>query len=78
MGFDTDGIVSKLDLRSIRASVVLLVVDSIRTKVSCLEWIKHSILFHNKKHPPEMGAPQVEGFLIYFAIDFNVAASTTL
>ena len=36
---------------------------SIRTEQSYLDWIKRFILFHHKKHPKEMGAPEVERFL---------------
>lgn len=49
---------------------------SIRTEQSYLDWTKRYILFHNKKHPKEMGAPQVEAFLTHLAVKRNVAAST--
>lgn len=49
---------------------------SIRTEQSYLDWIKRFILFHHKKHPREMGAPEVEQFLTHLAVDRNVAAST--
>jgi len=49
---------------------------SIRTEQSYLDWIKRYILFHNKKHPKDMGAPQVEAFLTHLAVKRNVAAST--
>ncbi|MFQ5796461.1 MAG: integron integrase, partial [Candidatus Bipolaricaulia bacterium] len=34
------------------------------------------ILFHNKRHPREMGASEIEAFLTYLAVDQQVAAST--
>lgn len=49
---------------------------SIRTEQSYLDWTKRYILFHNKKHPKDMGAPQVEAFLTHLAVKRNVAAST--
>jgi hypothetical protein len=33
---------------------------SIRTETSYLDWARRFILFHNKRHPKEMGAPEVE------------------
>lgn len=39
-------------------------------------WIKRFILFHHKKHPKEMGAPEIEQFLTHLATQENVAAST--
>ncbi|HEX5056453.1 MAG TPA: integron integrase [Gammaproteobacteria bacterium] len=47
-----------------------------RTIESYLVWIKDFILFHDKKHPGEMGGPEVEAFLTHLAVKRNVAAST--
>jgi len=49
---------------------------SIRTEEAYVNWIKRYILFHNKRHPTEMGAPEVEAFLTHLAVKENVAAST--
>ncbi len=49
---------------------------SIRTEESYLNWIKRFILFHHKRHPLEMGAPEIESFLTHLATHANVAAST--
>ena len=49
---------------------------SMRTEATYLQWIRRFILFHNKKHPREMGGPQVEAFLSHLATDARVAAST--
>ena len=38
---------------------------SIRTKRAYGDWIKRYILFHNKRHPREMGAPEIEAFLTH-------------
>ena len=47
-----------------------------RTEKSYLYWIKQYILFHNKRHPNEMGGPEIEQFLTHLAARKNVAAST--
>jgi site-specific recombinase XerD len=47
-----------------------------RTEKAYIDWNKRFILFHNKKHPREMGAAEVEQFLTYLAVEQNVAAST--
>jgi hypothetical protein len=49
-----------------------------RTIESYLVWIKDFIIFHGKKHPREMGGPEVEAFLTHLAVKRNVAASTRL
>jgi hypothetical protein len=35
---------------------------SIRTEESYLGWIKRFIFFHGKRHPKDMGAPDIEAF----------------
>ena len=49
---------------------------SIRTETQYVHWAKRFILFHNKRHPNVMGAPEVEAFLTHLAVEGNVAAST--
>ena len=49
---------------------------SIRTEEAYVSWIKRYILFHNKRHPLQMGSPEIEAFLTYLAMDQHVAAST--
>lgn len=41
-----------------------------------MDWIQRYILFHGKRHPQEMGKPEVEQFLSHLAVERNVAAST--
>jgi hypothetical protein len=36
---------------------------SIKTEKAYLSWIKRFILFHNKKHPKDMGAEEVKAFI---------------
>lgn len=49
---------------------------SLATEKNYLQWAKRFILFHGKRHPAEMGAPEVEAFLSSLAIERNVSAST--
>lgn len=49
---------------------------SIRTEEAYLGWIKRFILFHDKRHPREMGLPEVDAFLTHLAVHQGVAAST--
>ena len=49
---------------------------SIRTETAYVDWIRRFILFHNKRHPRDMGAPEVEAFLSHLAVAGRVAAST--
>ncbi len=49
---------------------------SIRTEDTYVEWIRRFILFHDKRHPREMGAAEVESFLTHLAVQGRVAAST--
>ncbi len=49
---------------------------SIRTEDAYVGWIRRFILFHNKKHPKDMGQKEVEAFLTYLAVEAQVAAAT--
>jgi site-specific recombinase XerD len=49
---------------------------SYRTEKSYVDWIRRYILFHNKRHPKEMGRPEIEAFLTHLAVNRRVAAST--
>jgi integron integrase len=46
------------------------------TEKSYVGWIRRYILFHGKRHPAEMGAPEVTQFLSSLAVQAKVAAST--
>jgi hypothetical protein len=48
---------------------------SIRTEESYVNWVRQFILFHGKRHPLEMGEPEVNAFLTHLAVERNVAAS---
>jgi hypothetical protein len=49
---------------------------SYRTEESYVYWIRRYILFHQKRHPREMGDAELEAFLTHLAIEEHVAAST--
>ena len=49
---------------------------SIRTEQAYVSWIKRFILFHDKRHPNEMGKQEIETFLSHLAKNLNVASST--
>jgi len=49
---------------------------SYRTENAYIGWIRRFILYHGKRHPSEMGAPEVEGFLTHLAVERRVSAST--
>jgi len=49
---------------------------SIRTEELYCQWIRRFILFHQKRHPNEMGEEEIAAFLSHLAIDGHVAAST--
>jgi hypothetical protein len=47
-----------------------------RTEESYVAWIRRYIVFHGKRHPIELGAPEVTRFLTWLAVDGRVVAST--
>ena len=47
---------------------------SLRTERTYLAWIKRFILFHDKRHPKDMGKPEIEAYLTHLAVDRHVAA----
>lgn len=49
---------------------------SYRTEEAYVNWVRRFILFHHKRHPAEMGAPEIQSFLAHLAQERNVSAST--
>jgi integron integrase len=49
---------------------------SYRTEQQYVGWIKRFILFHGKRHPANLGGPEVEAFLSHLATEREVAAAT--
>ncbi|ADN09203.1 integron integrase [Sulfurimonas autotrophica] len=49
---------------------------SISTEKTYIHWIKHYILFHNKKHPIDMAKKEIEEFLTFLAVKKQVSPTT--
>jgi integron integrase len=49
---------------------------SIRTERSYINWMRRYILFHDKRHPQDMGPAEIEAFLTHLAVQGKVARST--
>jgi hypothetical protein len=47
-----------------------------RTEKVYVAWIRRFILFHDKRHPADMGGPEITRFLSALAMEGDVAAST--
>lgn len=47
-----------------------------KTEDTYHNFIKRFILFHNKRHPAEMGASEISAFLTHLAVEGKVSAST--
>ena len=49
---------------------------SIRTEQAYVDWVRRYILFHDKRHPKDLGAEALRDFLSHLAVERNVSAST--
>jgi integron integrase len=49
---------------------------SLQTEKSYVYYITQFILFHNKRHPRDMGVDEIRAYLTHLAVEKNVAAST--
>src|SRR4051794_9964319 len=49
---------------------------SLRTEQTYVQWIRRFVLFHGKRHPREMGEPEIVRFLTDLAVRAQVSAST--
>ena len=58
------------------SDVIRLKHYSYKTEKSYVNWIKRYIIFHDKRHPREMGGKEIEEFLTNLTVEENVAAST--
>ena len=47
-----------------------------RTEKTYIDWVRQYILFHNKRHPKEMGAPEIKQFITHLVVDRKASAST--
>ncbi len=46
------------------------------TEKTYISWIRRFILFHDKRHPSEMGEVEIEAYLTHLAVEKKVAPST--
>jgi len=49
---------------------------SFETEKSYTQWIRRYIIFHNKRHPRNLGAEHIEAYLSHLATSVKVSAST--
>ena len=49
---------------------------SYRTEQQYVGWIRRFIIYHDRRHPAQLGGPQVEAFLSHLAVDRRVSAAT--
>jgi site-specific recombinase XerD len=56
--------------------VLRLKHDFYRTEQAYLDGVRRFLLFHDQRHPAEMGAPEIQAFLAHLAVEGNVSAST--
>lgn len=49
---------------------------SYRTEQAYVEWVRRFVRFHDRRHPRDMGAREIEAFLSHLANERDVAAST--
>lgn len=49
---------------------------SLRTENTYLSWVRQYILYHHKRHPREMGVPEINDFITHLVNHKTVSAST--
>ena len=49
---------------------------ALRTEQAYLQWIRRYVQFHQRRHPRDLGAAEVEQFLTHLAVGRKVSAST--
>ena len=49
---------------------------SLKTEETYVGWYRQYVRWHGKRHPQEMGTPEVEAFLTHLAVNRGVAAAT--
>src|SRR5215471_19564999 len=49
---------------------------SLRTEEAYVAWTRRYVLFHQKRHPQEMGEAEINAFLSDLAVRLRVSAST--
>ncbi len=56
--------------------VIRLKHYSYRNEQIYIDWIKQYLLYHDTKHPREMGTQEIQDFLTHVAVNRQVAASS--
>ena len=67
---------SKTKLLDEVRNVIRLRHYSTRTEESYTNWIRKYVLYHNKKHPRDMGEKEIRDYLNYLSLSQNVSYST--
>jgi len=49
---------------------------SYRTEQTYIDWVRRFILFHHKRHPQDMGEPEIAAFVTHLAVQERVTANT--
>jgi hypothetical protein len=71
IGFQVNCFVLVFPVKSSSAS------DIPRRKTNlAVNWVREYILFHKKRHPREMGVPEINQFIIHLVVDRKASAST--
>ncbi len=75
---NTSGVVNSAEPKLLEQTQERLRVKhfSLRTERVYLDWIRRYIAFHNRRHPRDMGAAEMESFLTYLAVERSVSPST--
>jgi integron integrase len=47
-----------------------------RTEDAYVHWIRRFIVFHGRRHPRDLGAPEISAFVTWLAVEQHMAAST--
>ena len=81
------GTVKSLDHLPVWTTIMSRLLDQVRqviitkhyspkTEKAYTSWIRRFVIFHQKRHPKELGAPEVSAFLTHLANERKVSAST--
>jgi integron integrase len=77
--YSSDGVLSmatRLGLLQVARDKMRTRHMAYRTEQSYLLWMRKFISFHDRRHPRELGGPEVEQFLTYLAVERKVGPST--
>ncbi|HWQ36109.1 MAG TPA: integron integrase [Blastocatellia bacterium] len=67
---------SKPELMEQVRAIIRLRGMSYRTEQTYTDWMKRFILYHNKRHPNDMGVEEIRAYLTHLVVERNVALST--